>query len=66
MSDDFRGDDGARAGTVLDDDRFAPALGQWIRKNPHQDVSGAARRERHDEMNGLAWKVLSDRALDDP
>ena len=49
--------DRARAGTVLDHERFAETLGEFLSEQPRQNIGAAAGRERHDERD-LAVGIL--------
>src|SRR5262245_61526627 len=45
------GDETVSAGTILDDDRLAPAPAQSISDHSRADIDPAARSERHDELD---------------
>ncbi|MCY1244443.1 hypothetical protein D9M72_575160 [compost metagenome] len=53
LGDIVSADGGAGAGTVLDDHRLAEALGELVAQRACEYVGGAARRERHDQGDGL-------------
>ena len=47
----FRGDDAAGAGAVLDHDRLAPALRQFVAERARHDVDRAAGRIWHQDAD---------------
>src|SRR5690606_19675852 len=62
---DTGADIAARAGAVLHDHALAPLLCQAVADFTSQDVGGAARRERHDDRDGLCRPVGGVDALAD-
>ncbi len=46
------------AGLVLDHERLAHAVAQLLRQQAHHDVIGAARRVRHNDLDGLGGEGL--------
>ena len=53
LGDEGRADRSAGAGAVLDDHRLSPEFGKLLPERARQDVGGAARRERHDDVHRL-------------
>src|SRR6266700_3979373 len=53
------GDDGVRAGLVLDDEGLAERSGHVLRDDARDHVGGPGRRETDDELYRLCWVALS-------
>ena len=54
-----RADVAGAAGAVLDDQRLAEALVQFLAKNAHEDVADAAGARGGEHMDGAVWIIVS-------